>query len=77
MSQVSSPFAKVGASPPRAGLESLFLPRSAAVIGATDRPGTVGRSVLSNLLESKFPLDIYAVNPSHGEIGRASCRERV
>ena len=52
----------------RAGLESLFLPRSVAVIGATDRPGTVGRSLISNLLESRFPLKVYAVNPSHGEV---------
>jgi acetyltransferase len=48
-------------------LEALFLPRSAAVIGATDRPGTVGRSVVSNLLDSKS-LKVYAVNPSHGEV---------
>ncbi len=52
----------------RTGLESLFLPRSAAVIGATDRPGTVGRSVIANLLDSKFPIKIYAVNPSHEEV---------
>jgi acetyltransferase len=56
------------APPARAGLDSLFLPRSVAVIGATDREGTVGRSVLSNLLQSKFPLKVYAVNPTHGEV---------
>jgi acetyltransferase len=39
------------------------------VIGATDRPGTVGRSVVANLLDSKFPLKIYPVNPSHPEVG--------
>src|SRR5579863_3232885 len=72
VSDVSTPVSPVGkiytAAPPRAGLEHLFLPRSVAVIGATDRPGTVGRSVLSNLLETKSPLKIYAVNPSHGEV---------
>src|SRR5580700_4952207 len=52
----------------RAGLESLFVPHSVAVIGATDRPGTVGCSVISNLLASKFPLKLYAVNPSHAEV---------
>ncbi len=61
---ISKPLAR----PPRPGLESLFVPRSAAVIGATDRPGTVGRSVLSNLLESKSPIKLHAVNPSHGEV---------
>jgi acetyltransferase len=50
------------------GLESIFLPRSVAVIGATDREGTVGRSIVSNLLESKFPIKVYAVNPSHSEV---------
>jgi acetyltransferase len=67
---VPSPVGKIytAAPPARAGLESLFLPRSAAVIGATDRAGTVGRSVVSNLLESKSPLKVYAVNPSHGEV---------
>ncbi len=57
-----------GAPAPRAGLDSLFLPRSVAVIGATDRPGAVGRSVLANLLASRPPLEVYAVNPSHGEV---------
>jgi len=67
---VPSPVGKIYTAPPpaRAGLESLFLPRSAAVIGATDRAGTVGRSVVSNLLESKSHLKVYAVNPSHGEV---------
>jgi acetyltransferase len=67
---VPSVVGKIYTAPPRAraGLESLFLPRSAAVIGATDRAGTVGRSVVSNLLESKAHLKVYAVNPSHGEV---------
>ena len=75
MSEVSSPTvpSPVGkiytaAPPARAGLDPLFLPRSAAVIGATDRPGTVGRAVVSNLLESKFPIKVHAVSPSHGEV---------
>jgi len=75
VSQISNPpmqplpmISKPLARPPRAGLESLFVPRSVAVIGASDRPGTVGRSVLANLLESKFPLKLHAINPSHGEV---------
>ena len=74
MSQISKPPAKPLAEArkikmsARAGLNSLFLPRSIAVIGATDRPGTVGRSVLWNLLQSKFPRKVYAVNPSHPEV---------
>jgi acetyltransferase len=67
---VAFPVGKIYSAPPpaRGALEPLFMPRSIAVIGATDRPGTVGRSVVSNLLESKFPVKIYPVNPSHPEV---------
>ena len=84
MSQVTSPSVpslvdkfSLAAPPARAGLESLFLPRSAAVIGATDRPGTVGRSVLANLLASKFPLKVYAVNPTHEEVLGLKTHKRI
>jgi acetyltransferase len=39
----------------------MFSPRSVAVIGATDRPDTVGRTVLENLLRG-FQGTVYAVN---------------
>ena len=76
---VTSPVDKMytSAPPTRAGLDPLFLPRSIAVIGATDRPGTVGRSVLSNLLESRSPLRVYAVNPSHNEILGLKTHKRI
>jgi len=56
------------APPTRAGLDPLFLPRSIALIGATDREGTVGRSVLANLRETAFSLKLYPINPSRDEI---------
>ena len=49
-------------------LNSLFLPQSVAVIGATERLGTVGRTVLSNLIESPFRSKVFPVNPSHTEV---------
>lgn len=52
----------------RPGLDALFRPRTVAVIGATDRPGSVGRNVTANLLESKFPKKIFVVSPKHEEI---------
>jgi len=57
--------AKAGA---RSGFSALFVPESIAIIGATDRPGTVGRTVLSNLIESPFRSKVYPVNPSHSEL---------
>lgn len=52
----------------KAGLDALFLPDSVAVIGATERPGTVGRTVLENLRHPSFKGKIYAVNSRHSEV---------
>jgi len=49
-------------------LDAFFLPKSVAVVGATERPGTVGQTVLRNLLESKFRSKTYPVNPNHAEL---------
>src|SRR5271165_6325388 len=43
-------------------LDPLFLPESVAVIGASERPGSVGRSVLWNLLSSPFGGTVFPVN---------------
>jgi acetyltransferase len=43
-------------------LEVFFRPRSVGVIGATDRPGHVGRSVLWNLISSPFGGTVYPVS---------------
>jgi acetyltransferase len=50
------------------GLDALFSPQSVAVIGATDRIGTVGRTVFQNLLAPAFHGRVYPVNPQHSEI---------
>jgi len=49
-------------------LDSLFDPRSVAVIGATDRPGSVGATVWANLRRGGFPGQRWAVNPKHAQI---------
>ena len=43
-------------------LDPLFAPRSVAVIGATERTGSVGRSVLWNLLSNPFGGTVFPVN---------------
>jgi acetyltransferase len=50
------------------GLDALFNPDAVAVIGATDRAGTVGRTVLQNLLHPAFKGRVYPVNPQRSEI---------
>ena len=49
-------------------LHALFNPETVAVIGATDRPGTVGRTVLQNLLNPAFGGKVYPVNPQRSEV---------
>lgn len=46
----------------------MFLPRTIAVIGATERAGTVGRSVTANLIQSNFPKKIFVVSPKHEQV---------
>ncbi len=54
-------------------LESLFSPKSIAVIGASRSPGKVGHEVVSNLVKSGFEGDIVPINPSADEILGLKC----
>ena len=54
--------------PEKYSLDAMFAPESVAVIGATDRPATVGRTILENLLHGKFHGKVYAVNARHSEV---------
>ena len=55
-------------SPAKQGLDALFNPETVAVIGATDRLATVGRTVLQNLLDPAFRGRVYPVNPHRSEV---------
>src|SRR5258708_5100728 len=46
----------------------MLAPASVAVIGATNRPGAVGRTVLESLLHGSFQGKVYAVNTRHPEV---------
>ena len=50
------------------GLEAMLAPSSIAVIGATNRPGTVGRRIVENLQKGKFQAKLYAVNAKYPEV---------
>ena len=45
------------------GIESIFAPSSIAVVGATNRPGSVGLAVFSNLILAGYQGILYPVNP--------------
>jgi acetyltransferase len=44
-------------------LDALFRPTTVAVVGATERAGSVGRTVLWNLVGNPFGGTVYPVNP--------------
>lgn len=52
----------------RVAINGLFRPKSVAVVGASSQAGKIGYTVLSNLIDSKFPGPIYPINPSVSEI---------
>src|ERR1700674_5323460 len=57
----------------RSALESFFTPASVAVIGATEREGSVGRTILGNLVHSSYSGHVFAVNPKHAELRGTKC----
>ena len=48
---------------PSQGLGALFAPMSIAVIGASNREGSVGRAVFTNILLNEYAGTVYPVNP--------------
>ena len=49
-------------------LDCIFHPRSVAVIGASEREGSVGRTLLWNLIRSPFGGTVFPVNPQRHSI---------
>ena len=49
-------------------LDQIFQPDSIAVVGASERTGSVGAALMRNLLERGFSGEIHPINPNHKEI---------
>ncbi len=58
-------------------VDVFFHPRSVAVIGATEEPASVGRSLVSNLKQSPFRGRVYAVNPKRATVLDLPCFPNV
>ena len=56
-----------------ASLGPLLTPRSAVVVGAGRRPGSVGRTILLNIRDAGFAGPLYAVSPHGGDIEGIPC----
>ena len=50
-------------------LDALFRPKSVAVIGASERPGSTGAMVWARVLEGGFEGPVWPVNPKYDTLG--------
>jgi acetyltransferase len=49
-------------------LDAFFVPRSVAVIGASETPASIGRTILWNLLSNPFGGTVFPVNPARDAV---------
>src|SRR5262245_24804274 len=61
---------------PSRGLDPIFKPSSVAVVGATDKQGSVGRSIRENLI-SAFQGKIFGLNPKRSEVLGIKCYPNI
>jgi acetyltransferase len=59
---------KVRRQPGEQPLEVFFRPKNVALIGATENPGSVGRTLMWNLVTSPFGGAVYPVNPKRPSV---------
>ena len=59
--------------PTREMIDRLLRPRSVAVVGASDKPGALGASLLGNLDRAGFAGTVYPINPNRDMIGPRPC----
>jgi len=52
----------------RPSLNAIFHPNTVAVIGASEKAGSVGRTLLRNLLDQPFGATIFPVNPKRNNV---------
>ena len=58
---------------PRHRLDPLLRPRSVAVVGASERDGSVGRRTVHNLLAGGYEGEIYPINPGRDSVLGLRC----
>ena len=58
-------------------LKPLLAPRSVALVGATEREGSLGRIVWRNLAAGGLRGELYAVNPKHRSVFGRRCYARL
>jgi acyl-CoA synthetase (NDP forming)/GNAT superfamily N-acetyltransferase len=56
-----------------ASMRAVLTPASVTVIGASRRPGSVGRAILKNIIAGGFAGPVYPVNPHAAELDGIAC----
>ncbi len=54
-------------------LDKIFRPAAVAVVGASEKEGSIGRALMRNLLDGGFPGPVYPVNPHRHELFGLRC----
>ena len=54
-------------------IENMLNPKSVALIGATDREGSIGQQIMKKLLVGKDMRKVYAVNPNRETVMELKC----
>lgn len=49
-------------------LTPFFKPKSIAVIGASNKKGSIGNSIIKNFSDTDFKGNVYAINPKYSEV---------
>lgn len=66
-----------GTSLSHAALDRFLRPKSVAVVGASDKPGALGATLLTNLDRNGYAGAVYPVNPKRDEIMGKRCYASV
>jgi acetyltransferase len=67
-SRVRETASQLAGDSSRRSLDVCFAPKSVAVVGATESAGSVGRTLLWNLLSSQFGGTVFPVNPKRSSV---------
>ena len=58
-------------------LKSMFEPQSVAIIGASERPDSIGAVIVRNMLDAQFSGELHAINPKHKAVFGVPCVARI
>ncbi|MGC1721413.1 MAG: CoA-binding protein, partial [Isosphaeraceae bacterium] len=61
----------------RGGLEAFFTPQNIAVIGASDKAGSIGRTLVRNLISSPFGGTVFPINPKRRSVLGIKAHPRI